>query len=129
MEPSHPSSDTFGQVAVRCSMAIAVMLGLCLLVVALAACGKGPPEATPTAEPTILPPGALRGSVSYDGRLHDPAYILVQLYRSPALQPITATKFSVAGGEYAFAGLTEGDYYLQVWLNPPAMQAGHFRTT
>jgi photosystem II stability/assembly factor-like uncharacterized protein len=105
------------QADVRCTMAIGLALGLCALVVALAACGNPPPEATPTPEPTFPPPGGLHGSVSYDGRVHDPGYILVQLYRNPTLKPITATQFSVSGGEYAFSGLMQGNYYLQVWLN------------
>jgi photosystem II stability/assembly factor-like uncharacterized protein len=117
MDRSYPSLDTVGRAAVRCSIAIALTLGLCALLVALAACGQAPPEPTPTPEPTLSPAGSLRGSVSCDGRIHDPGYVLVQLYRNPALQPITATRFSASGGEYAFSALMAGNYYLQVWLN------------
>jgi photosystem II stability/assembly factor-like uncharacterized protein len=117
MDRSRTFFHTLGQAAARCSIAIALALGLCMLLLALAACGKAPPEATPTPEPTFPPPGTLHGSVSYNGRIRDPGYILVQLYRNPTLKPITATQFSVSGGQYAFSGLMEGNYYLQVWLN------------
>jgi photosystem II stability/assembly factor-like uncharacterized protein len=124
MDRSRTFCNTLAQAAARCSIAVALVLGLYALLVALAACGKAPPEATPTPEPTFPPPGALRGSVSYDGRMHDPGYILVQLYRNPALQPITATQFSVSGGEYAFPGLMQGNYYVQVWLNATGHPGG-----
>ncbi|OQB24655.1 MAG: Dispase autolysis-inducing protein precursor [Chloroflexi bacterium ADurb.Bin180] len=56
--------------------------------------------------------------MEYDGRWLGQGHILVQLFRRLGGQCVTSTLWTTASGDYAFGGLTEGDFYLRVWLNP-----------
>ena len=106
------SRTFFGWLLLTCALWLMLLLGL-------AGCGQGLPGATPTEAPppTRAPPGTLRGSVSYAGQGSAAAQIRVELYRSPTGLVVSSTQLAGSGGEYAFPGLSEDDYYVRVWLN------------